>query len=853
MNYTITVAPANGTLYLSGVALAATENFTQDDIDNDRVTYDHDGSENFLDSFDFDVDDGSGAASSGSFAISVTPVNDAPTATNMDVTVLYVEDTPLDLTDITISDVDSPNVTATLTLSDISAGVLSTATSGLVTSTFVADVWTASGAIADVDTLLSGVFFTPALNYNSPFSIATSVEDGVAAPITNVITVNSTPVNDAPTISAAAGYGVNEDDGYRPLGSISISDVDASSGDIQVTVSVSHGILFTGTTAGLTSITGNDSASITLVGALADINGSLAAIGYRPDPDHSGSDTLSIGVDDLGNTGTGGSQTANTNVPITINPVNDEQVLAVNTGTTVTEGGTGNVITAAMLETTDVDNAADQLIYTVTTAPANGTLYLSGVALAASHTFTQDDIDNGRITYEHDDSENLTDSFAFSVDDGAGTASTGTFSITITPVSDNDPVADDESFTVAEGGTATQADLDAGTSLLDGDTDADLPGDTLTVTTTPVVDVSHGTLTLNADGTFSYVHDGTENFTDSFTYQVSDGAGGTATATVTITITPVGDDPVFQNTGPFNVDEGASAGTTVGDIDADDGDGGAIDAGITYTITGNLDPDGDLNDAFAIDSNTGVITVNDADDLDYENASSMVITVEADDGANTQSSAVTIDIDDVTPTLSANGAATIREGELYTLNLTAVEPGTDSISSWIINWGDGAIETIAGNPTQATHVFTNAGFTNNITVSAMGEGDTVYYLHNDLFAGHYVDDAGVYRIQGNWGAAPVEFATEGTLDKTIQPVIGPDGNLYVSGESSKNVLRYDTGTGAFIDVFANIPGDAGGIAFGPDGHLYVADYTNRDILRFNGSDGSAMGAFVTGTGGRPYG
>ena len=137
-----------------------------------------------------------------------------------------------------------------------------------------------------------------------------------------------------------------------------------------------------------------------------------------------------------------------------------------------------------------------------------------------------------------------------------------------------------------EGGTATEADLDAGTSLLDGDTDADLPGDTLTVNTTPVVDVSHGTLTLNANGTFSYVHDGTENFTDSFTYEVSDGAGGTDTATVTITITPADDnDPVADNES-FTVVEGGTA--TEADLDAGtsllDGDTDADLPGDTLTV-----------------------------------------------------------------------------------------------------------------------------------------------------------------------------------------------------------------------------------------------------------------------------
>ena len=43
---------------------------------------------------------------------------------------------------------------------------------------------------------------------------------------------------------------------------------------------------------------------------------------------------------------------------ITVTPVNDEEVLATNTGTTVNEASTGNVITTAMLETTDVDNTA---------------------------------------------------------------------------------------------------------------------------------------------------------------------------------------------------------------------------------------------------------------------------------------------------------------------------------------------------------------------------------------------------------------------------------------------------------------------------------------------------------------
>ena len=60
--YTVTTAPnpAIGTLYLSGAALNATDTFTQADINAGLVTYDHNDSENFADSFDFSVDDGAG-------------------------------------------------------------------------------------------------------------------------------------------------------------------------------------------------------------------------------------------------------------------------------------------------------------------------------------------------------------------------------------------------------------------------------------------------------------------------------------------------------------------------------------------------------------------------------------------------------------------------------------------------------------------------------------------------------------------------------------------------------------------------------------------------------------------------
>ncbi len=114
---------------------------------------------------EFTLTDGDGGTSSAaSRNINVTAINDAPMATNLSAGETYTEDTALDLTDIVVSDVDSANVTVTLTLSDSAAGSLNTATSGAVTSTYNAatGLWTASGAVADVNTLLAGLTFSPA-------------------------------------------------------------------------------------------------------------------------------------------------------------------------------------------------------------------------------------------------------------------------------------------------------------------------------------------------------------------------------------------------------------------------------------------------------------------------------------------------------------------------------------------------------------------------------------------------------------------------------------------------------------------------------------------------------------------
>ena len=76
VTYTVTTAPVNGQLELTTAPTVAILSFTQDDIDNNRVVYVHDGTPTLSDSFDFDVDDGQGNTLAGqSFSLTVTGVD----------------------------------------------------------------------------------------------------------------------------------------------------------------------------------------------------------------------------------------------------------------------------------------------------------------------------------------------------------------------------------------------------------------------------------------------------------------------------------------------------------------------------------------------------------------------------------------------------------------------------------------------------------------------------------------------------------------------------------------------------------------------------------------------------------
>ncbi len=226
---------------------------------------------------------------------------------------------------------------------------------------------------------------------------------------------------------------------------------------------------------------------------------------------------------------------------------------------------------------------------------------------------------NGSFNYTPEQNYNGTDTFTYRANDGELESIETMVTITVNPVND-EPAANDDAYSMNEDGTLT---INAGAGILVND--ADIDGDALTAAL--VSDVSNGTLTLSADGSFSYTPNADFNGADNFTYTATDGTLTSNEATVTIMVNLVNDEPV-ANDDAYSVNEDgmltidAGAGILINDIDID---GDALTANLVSdvsngTLTLNEDgsfsytPHADFNgvDSFTYTATDGTLTSNEA-------------------------------------------------------------------------------------------------------------------------------------------------------------------------------------------------------------------------------------------------
>ena len=396
-------------------------------------------------------------------------------------------------------------------------------------------------------TLLSnGRFtYTPNADFKGTDSFTYQVSDGNGGFALAAVTLTVTAVNDAPVLTTPGTIAVTEDTATKISG-ISVADVDVGTGTITVTLGVLSGGLSAASGGGV-AVTGSAS-SLTLSGTLADINAFLGGsnVTYTPALNNDADVSLSVTVNDKGNSGAGGAKTDSANITLDLQPVNDAPVAGDDSFTTKED-----TFLSGTVATNDSDVDGGALVFSLVGGPIVGL------------TFNPD----GTFSYTPPLNSNGPVTFDYQVDDGKGGTDTATVTINVTPVNDA-PVAGDDTFTTIE---------DTPFSDTVAANDGDVDGDILTYS---LVGGPVAGLTFNSDGTFSYAPPLNTNGAVNFTYQVSDGKGGTDTATVTINVTPVNDPPVAGDDS-FTTKEDTTLNSKVSTNDIDvDGDT------LTYSLVG---------------------------------------------------------------------------------------------------------------------------------------------------------------------------------------------------------------------------------------------------------------------------
>ncbi len=519
------------------------------------------------------------------------------------------------------------------------------------------------------------------------FTLSVTVSDGVHTSAAQTVTVNLTDANDVtPVVTANQSFNVAE----NSAATTAVGTVLATDGDVTATTFQSWTI-----TAGNTDKDGDSTLPFA-------INTSTGAITVNDtgdlDREQTSTFTLSVTVSD------GVNMSSAQTVTINLTDVNDvTPVITANQSFNVAENSAATAAVGTVLATDGDVTATTFQSWTITAGNTDkdGDSTLPFAINASTGAITVNDA--GDLDREQTSSFTL----SVTVSDGVHTSAAQTVTVNLTDVNDVTPVVTaNQSFNVAENSAATTAvgtvlatdgDVTATTfqswTLTAGNTDKD--GDS----TLPfAINASTGAITVNDAGDLD--REQTSSFTLSVT--VSDGVNTSAAQTMTINLTDVNDvTPIVTANQSFSVVENSAATTAVGTVLATDGDVTATMFQSWMITAGNSDKDGDSALPFAINTSTGLITVNDSGDLDREQTSSFTLSVTVSDGFNTsaaQTVAVNLtDVNDVTPVVTAaqsfsvaeNSAATTAVGTAVgTVLATDGDVTVTTFQSWTITAGN---------------------------------------------------------------------------------------------------------------------------------------------------------------------
>lgn len=604
--------------------------------------------------------------------------------------------------------------------------------------------------------------YTPAQNFHGSDTFTYRAYDGQAYSAEATVTITINPVNDPP-VANGDSCNVYEDDVLSVEGPGVLSndtDVEGDPLSAELVSSPSHGHL------------------------LLSANGSFT---YTPHADYHGSDTFTYRVFD-------GTEYSNyAQVFITVIPVNDPPV-AVNDSYTTAEDTVLQAGPPGVLAN-DSDVDGDALTAVLGSGPAHGTLSFNG---------------DGSFMYTPDADFYGSDLFTYQVSDGLLASNVATVYLTVTPVNDA-PVAAGESYILAEDAT-----LDvAAPGVLSNDADVD--GDPLTAT--PASSPSHGTLTLNPNGSFIYTPHANYYGQDSFTYHAFDGDLYSNTATVTLQISPVNDAPIAVNDA-YTVIEDQALSVPAPGVLTNDGD---VDLDVLSAVLTTSTTSGTLtfnsNGSFLYTPNPGYVG---QDSFTYR----------AWDG-NLYSNTATVTIN-VVP---ANQAP-VAHGDAYTVNedtrLTVAAPGV--LANDTDPEGDLLRAYLVSGPSHGN-------------LSLAPDGSFVY----DPAPDYYGPDSFTYRCSDG-----LSYSNTATVSITVNPVNDPpqaatdyyyvdEDNLLVVG--APGVLANDADKeGQSLTAVLVSTTSSGSLSLNADGSFSYqpnAGFSGMDWFTYRASDGLSQSNLAT--------
>jgi VCBS repeat-containing protein len=549
---------------------------------------------------------------------------------------------------------------------------------------------------------------------------------------------------------------------------------------------------------------------------------------YTPDGDYNGPDSFTFKAND-------GSTDSNVaRVDITVQPINDLPLADGNTLTIAEDS-----IVNSSVHATDADNEA--LTFNLVDGPQHGAL-----------TFNAD----GTFTYIPNADYTGPDSFTFAANDGAGNSNVATVALDIRPENDL-PISENGNLTLSEDSIAHSAVAAH-----------DVDNDTLTYI---LVDApQHGTLTFNADGTFSYTPHSDFNGADSFTFKANDGTGDSNVSTINLNISPVNDLPVSGN-GSLTLAEDSVAKSSVHatDIDGDDltyalvngPQHGTIQfkADGTFTYTPHADYNG--TDSFTFkandgtgDSNVSTINLNISPVNDLPAADDGTVTLKEDNVVKSAVAAHDADGDAVSYALVSgpqHGTLQFKPDGTFTYTPNANYNGTDSfIFKANDGHGDGNVATMKLNvtPVDDAPVVTSRGSETEIHVTRVSVEQNPF---GDSKVGDYLAAGGTNSKSVNPGMingvdpsnltlaqsadVKVSFVSEGAGYKSMVGTYTYDANGNIDPTSVKFL---------WLDATAVKENTAGS----PLAKDFLGNTQALDISLGNLSAGTKMGFFIIADG-----